>query len=1769
MENVLWQRPLFLPWFPYHPNSVLCRLRLFVDDPMRRLLPQVSPMTQVPPMIGVSMLQTVRLSLVLRNVLMTAMAFGCAMNAATRAEDPAPTWSKDVLPILRANCFACHQESKTQGGYRMTDFASLLRGGESGEAAIVPGNIETSHLISEITPVEGKSEMPKNLPPLKPKEIDIIRRWIAAGAPQDVIDSGPRFTLASPPRYAHPPSIDSIAFSPDGSEIAVTGFYEALLFDAQTWQPKNRLVGRSPRLESIRYSPDGKWLAVAAGDPGISGELQIWNRGNQALERSFSLGGETLFGLSWSHDSNLIALGMADNTVRAFDLAGNQKLYQRAHDDWPRTTVFTADSRYLISGSRDMTVKLTEVETERFIDNVTSITPGALRGGVHALARHPLRDEIVVGGSDGIPKLYRVFRQTARVIGDDANLIRQMEPMPGRIFDVAVSPDGKYLAAASTLDSQSVIKVWSYDIDAKIPEEIKAFQAIPPQDRKPEQRKKLEEYVAEQPQLLATISVPNAAVYAIALDANGRIASGASDGKLRVWNIADSQPIAEVDVTPAGSIASLTNDALDSLRKERLQVLAAAHGAERAVTANPASPDELRHQPVPLDRIASIVVEPSQIDLHAWNDSAQIVVTAQLTQGEPVDVTSQASFSATADQLWVSDRGWVQPLASGDGKITVTLGNHTREIAVHSVVQSDYGVDFARDVNPVLSRLGCNAGTCHGAQAGKNGFKLSLRGYDPIYDVRSLADDLAGRRINTASPIDSLMLTKPLGIVPHVGGKLFEPGDNHALVLRQWIAAGAKHNPATPRVTKISVSPNNPVIAMPGGIQQLRVVATYADGKSRDVTREAFLESGNTEVGAILEGARVQALRRGEVPVLARFEGAYAATTLTVMGDRAGFQPTTIASQNPIDRLVASKWERMKIQPSTLCNDADFLRRVTLDLTGLPPSSDTVKAFLADPSETRAKRERVIDELINSEAFVDHWTNKWSDLLQVNSKFLGKEGASKFKDWIRNSIATNQPYDQFVYQILTATGSNRENPAASYYKILRTPEEAVENSTHLFLAVRFNCNKCHDHPFERWTQDQYYETAAYFAQVGLKKDEASGGNTIGGTAVEGAKPLWEEVFDKGDGETKHQKTQQVVSPKFPFISASQPAEGASRRVQFAAWVTGKNNPYFARSFVNRMWGYLLGKGLVEPIDDIRAGNPPSIPELLDYLEKDFIDHSFDVRHVFRTICRSDVYQLAIDTNPWNADDDRNYSHAMPRRLPAEVLFDAIHQVTGALSKLPGLPPGTRAAALADADSGLPDGFLNNLGRPPRESACECERSNELRLGSVMALVSGPTLGSAISDSENAIRKLVESISDDAGLVDELFVRILNRHASAEEIQAALSTITSIQRDHEKIVGQLAERESWWVEEKPKRQAALDQERESTNKALEARREQIRPERDAAERARLERLAAAQGTVTAFEASLDNKLQEFLDQRRNGAAWQTLAAIKAEATTGAILIPQSDRSIRASGAAGKGIYTIDTSIGTAPITAVRLEALTAPDLPSQGPGLPPNGNFVITELELFAGKPEDPANMRRVKLIKGLTDFDQAGFSAAAAIDGKNNDQGGWAIHGAISVEHWAVFALEQPLTLEKGEVLQWRIHQVHDAVDHRLGRFRLSCGQHEGELSLGLPESFRAIASVPRSAWTPPIAKDGLEYLRVASPELIGLKNTIQKESQALPEDEQVVVLVKRIERLGQPLPDDSRLVRLRADAKESEGQLGNSRLTAAQDLAWALINSPAFLFNH
>jgi hypothetical protein len=1189
-----------------------------------------------------------------------------------------------------------------------------------------------------------------------------------------------------------------------------------------------------------------------------------------------------------------------------------------------------------------------------------------------------------------------------------------------------------------------------------------------------------------------------------------------------------------------------------------------------------ATPEKVETETLPpAAKVTALEVEPAEVRLRGKYDYIQLIVTGRLASGDRIDVTRMAEYGtdnpADCCLVGVSQSGVVKAKTDGSGAVLVNLAGRSVRVPV-TVAGANAGVhaDFVRDVMPLLSRMGCNAGTCHGAQAGKNGFKLSLRGYDPLYDTRSLTDDLASRRVNIASPDDSLMLLKDTGAVPHVGGQLMRPGEAYYETIRSWIADGAKLDLSAPRVSKIEITPTNPTAQREGDRQQVRVVATYADGLVRDVTRSAFIESGNTEVATVDRTGLMTAVRRGEAPVLARFEGNYAATTLTVMGDRTGFAWEPPPAYNRIDELVAAKWQRMKIKPSDLSSDVEFIRRICLDLTGLPPTADEVRAFLDDPRDSKAKREALADKLIGSDAYVEYWANKWADLLQVNRKFLGTEGAAAFRKWIREAVAKDVPYDQFVREILTATGSNREHPAASYFKVLREPAATMENTTHLFLGVRFNCNKCHDHPFERWTQDQYYQTAAYFARTGLKADPASGERRIGGTAVEGAKPLYEVVDDLPAGEITHERTGQVTAPKLPFACKYEAPEHATRRQELAVWISSPDNPYFARSYVNRVWGYLFGVGIIEPIDDIRAGNPPTNPELLDYLTKQFVAGGFDVRKLMREIVTSRAYQLSVATNQWNADDRHNYSHALARRLPAEVLYDALHRVTGAVSKIPGLPPGTRAAALPDSGIELPSGFLNTLGRPPRESACECERTTGLQLGPVMALVNGQTIGEAIADANNELSKLVAKEKDDSKLVQELFLRILNRPATAKEVEASLKTLQSVDADHGKLVQDLERSEEEWrpvqLKVEKEREASLGQ----AKTALAGYEIELAPKLAEQEKQRQARIDQTSAALKKYEADvLPGKLAEWEKAHTPAIDWVRLNPRSLKATGRIKLTKQDDLSVFAAGPKGNTVYTVVAGTDLRGITAVRLEVLGDERLPNGGPGRAPNGNFVLNQFELKVASKSDPMNAQKAFFAKARADFSQENFTIGSAIDGSTNGGKGWALAPNTGVSHWAVFELKEPINIEGGALLTFTFGQQFTQNDHQIGRFRLSVAAVKPPVALGLSEDLQAVVDTPAAERTPKQQAALVKYFGTTDAELRKKQQALAEANKPLPPDPKLVELKAAVAEASKPVEVDPRLLQLRQDVAMSGKQIGDRRLTAAQDIAWALINSPAFLFNH
>ncbi|QDT09851.1 DUF1549 domain-containing protein [Stieleria marina] len=1681
---------------------------------------------------------------------------------------PPVSYHEQITPIFRRNCFGCHQGAKQLGSYLMTNFTAMVRGGESENTAIVPGKPDDSFLMDQIRIVDGHAEMPKSpAKPLSAVEVELVSQWISQGAKDDSpAQLGPQYSAQQPPVYVGPPSLPSIDVSPDQKLIAVAGFHEVILIDADSYQTRARLVGMSPRIKTVRFSPDGKRLVAAGGTPAVSGELQVWSVDDATLTLSLPVTYDTLSGASWSPDGSMIAFGAADNTLRAVDAqTGEQVLFQGAHDDWVRDTAFTPDGKHVISVARDMTTKLTEVATERFIDNITSITPGALPGGLSSVVAHPTRNEIVVGGADGAAKVYRVFRETERKIGDDANLIRALPKMPGRIVSVAISPDGSRIAAAASLSGKSEVRVWKYDFDGTLPAEIKTILAKRVADRSADEKKKVSDYRGKPIDEVVKFTVQDAAVYAVGFAKDNSVFFAGDDGDVCHLD-------ATGKLTKRFAAAKINSDA----RAAKLDFDAKKWTSDSKRTASSGDePESLGAVSIDAATVKSIVVEPQTIQLDSPYAYAQIVVTSVGVDGATNDLTRQATFQVP-DTAIVSPSGLVRPTGNGTGVITVSFGDHSSEIQFTASrilpVDEDESigaVDFIRDVNPVLSRLGCNQGTCHGAQKGKNGFRLSLRGYDPVFDLRALTDDLSARRINPAQPNESIMLRKPLGLSPHQGGTLMSPGDPNHVILHRWIADGSQLDLKTKKVQRLEVFPVNPIVESTTAKQQVRVVAFYPDGSSRDVTQDAFIESGNTEVATAAVGGLLSSLRRGEAPILARYEGAYAATTLTVMGDRRGYKKVATESWDKIDDLVADKWDRVKVVPSQLCDDATFLRRVHLDLTGLPPSSDQVRAFLSDQEPTRTKRARVIDSLLGNDAYVDFWTNKWADLLQVNRKFLGVEGSTKFREWIRTAVAENRPYDQFSRQILTASGSNNDNPAASYYKVLREPDATMENTTHLFLGIRFNCNKCHDHPFERWTQDQYYEMSAFFAQVKLQNDPASGDRKVAGTAVEGAKPLFEKVVD-GKGEIQHPKTNQDVVPGFPFpVAHKAPAKG-SRREKLAQWMTDADNPYFAKSYVNRLWGYLMGVGLIEPIDDIRAGNPATNPELLDHLTTCFIESNFDTQEVLRKICNSRTYQLSVQTRPLNEDDTQNYAHALPRRLPAEVIYDSVHALTGSVSAIPGVPRGTRAAALSDSGVRLPDGFLQNLGRPARESACECERNSDLQLGPVMALISGPTIGTAISDPKNELEKLVRDLPDDAVLAEEIFLRALGRPPTPQELAAFSQMAGMIKANHIEIVDELEAAEQKWKQ----RRVVLENQRQekltSIEEKIAQRKEATKAERQKLAADRSKAIASATAALEKLQKNLGKKIDQIsADFAKGSLEWVPLRPSVLTATNKAVMKPLSDRSILVSGNKDKAVYNLQFPTSLTNITGLRIEAIADDSLPSKGPGLPKNGNFVVTEVEVKVASADDPKKLAGVKIASAQADFMQQGFSIKQTFDGRTRDQKGWAVSGATGKTHWATFQFDKPIANENGGVVHVALHQFHNAADHRLGRFRISATTSQGEIPLSFSEEIAASLSTAKDQRSKADSDLLLGFVGGTDKAIVKAKADLAVANKPVPPDAVLVALQTRQKMLETPTPDDVQLVQLRTDAKQSTQQVANIRLTAAEDLTWALINSPAFLFNH
>jgi hypothetical protein len=748
----------------------------------------------------------------------------------------------------------------------------------------------------------------------------------------------------------------------------------------------------------------------------------------------------------------------------------------------------------------------------------------------------------------------------------------------------------------------------------------------------------------------------------------------------------------------------------------------------------------------------------------------QLVIKGAYSSGQSRDLTRDVKYTtAPGGIVTISPTGLVQPAAEGEATVTVQHPqgpSATLKVTVKNLKQ-DVAVNFANDVVPIFTKLGCNSGGCHGKASGQNGFRLSLLGFEPAEDYEHLVNEGRGRRLFPAAPDRSLLLLKATSKMPHGGGARMKEDSYNYRTVRRWIEQGMPYGEKdAPTVARIEVFPQERTMS-PNGEQQLAVTAYYTDGSSRDVSHIAQFDANDTSMAEATETGLVKTHDlTGDVAIMARFQGQVGVFRATIpLGVAVEDLPP---AKNFIDELVFAKLKALGLPPSAVSDDSTFLRRVTIDLAGRIPTSDETKAFLAD--NDGEKRAKLIDRLLASGDYADYFANKWAAILRNKRQNENEKRATfAFHEWIRQSLYENKPYDQFVREILAASGDVIENPPVSWYREVKERNQQLEDTAQLFLGMRIQCARCHHHPFEKWSQQDYYGFEAFFAQVGRKPGETQD---------------MERVFHRrGEARSRNPKTGQEVKPAGLGSPALELAPDDDPRHALVDWMAAKENPFFSRALVNRYWKHFFNRGLVDPEDDMRVTNPATNPALLDALAKHFVEGGFDLKALARVICNSTTYQLSALPNEYNAKDKQNFSRYYPKRMTAEVLLDSIDRVTEQATRFGGVPAGTRAVQLPDNAFG--SYFLTVFGRPEASSACECERSGEANLAQSLHLLNSPELHNKIAAgggrADQYVRDKNRSHEDK---IRELYLLAFSRQPDSEEVNIALAHVAKAKDDAE-------------------------------------------------------------------------------------------------------------------------------------------------------------------------------------------------------------------------------------------------------------------------------------------------------------------------------------------------------------------------------------------------
>jgi Protein of unknown function (DUF1549)/Protein of unknown function (DUF1553) len=758
--------------------------------------------------------------------------------------------------------------------------------------------------------------------------------------------------------------------------------------------------------------------------------------------------------------------------------------------------------------------------------------------------------------------------------------------------------------------------------------------------------------------------------------------------------------------------------------------------------------------------VTALAVFPPEVNLFTSRAKASFVVQATYADGITRDVTAQAAIKLASAAVCKLDKNQITPLADGVTDLVVEYGGRavTLPITVKDA-KTDRPISFKLDVMPVFMRSGCNVGGCHGAARGKDGFRLSLFGFDPDGDHYRLTREINGRRINLALPAESLLLEKSTGKVPHTGGKRFdETSERHEAIVR-WLNAGAPLDPPT-LATPVGVDlyPKGAVLDGKGEKQQLTVRARYNDGTERDVTALTLFLSNNDNSAKVAEDGLVTAGERGEAFVMARFHTYTVGVPFIVLPKGLKFEFPKVPENNYIDTLVNAKLKKLRIAPSELCDDEAFLRRVYVDVLGLLPTPEEHDRFMIDKAPN--KREKLVDELLGRKEFAELWVLKWAELLQIkSSNEVSYKAMLLYYNWLQDKIANNVPVDQWVQELLAAKGGTFKNPATNYFQTERDTLKITENVAQVFMGMRVQCSQCHNHPFDRWTMNDYYGFAAFFSQIGRKGADD---------------PRELVIFNSGGGEVTHPVGGRVMKPK--FLGGAEPdVVGKDRREILAKWLASPDNPYFATNLANVVWGHFFGMGIIHDVDDVRVSNPASNPELLAELGKKFTEYKYDFKKLVRDICMSRTYQLATQPNPTNEGDTRNFAKQNLRRIRAETFLDCISAVTETKNKFPGLPNGARAVQIADG--GVSTYFLTTFGRATRETVCSCEVKLDPTLSQSLHLLNGETTTQRIAAGNLVGRRLQEKKAPDQ-IIEELYLRCLSRKPLPKEREKLMALVNA-------------------------------------------------------------------------------------------------------------------------------------------------------------------------------------------------------------------------------------------------------------------------------------------------------------------------------------------------------------------------------------------------------